>query len=174
MLDASLPPGLPPNKLDGSRNLLKLKTVSQRLSVEVRAGPTQRDREKNAQDLDTSDPRKTVHAEMMSNGIRGTYVTLIVGRFRKFPINFITLRDYIARKKAYAHVEHYNSNHRGEVDVQVKYHVVARGWARLILDRRRDLINGRPNRAAAAEAPLGRAAPELARCVHKLAPPPGG
>jgi hypothetical protein len=32
--------------------------------------------------------------------------------------------------------------------------MAARGWARLILDRRRDLINDRPNRAAAAEVPL--------------------
>ena len=32
--------------------------------------------------------------------------------------------------------------------------MAARGWARLILDRRRDLINDRPNRATAAEAPL--------------------
>ncbi len=32
--------------------------------------------------------------------------------------------------------------------------IAARGWARLILDRRRDLINDRPNHAAAAEAPL--------------------
>ncbi len=33
--------------------------------------------------------------------------------------------------------------------------MVARGWARLILDldRRRGLINDRPNRATAAEAP---------------------
>ena len=35
--------------------------------------------------------------------------------------------------------------------------MAARGWARLILDRRRDLINDRPNRATAAEAPLGEA-----------------
>ena len=28
--------------------------------------------------------------------------------------------------------------------------MAARGWARLILDRRRDLINDRPNRAIAA------------------------
>ena len=33
--------------------------------------------------------------------------------------------------------------------------MAARGWARLILDRRRDLINDRPSRAAAAESPLG-------------------
>ncbi len=32
--------------------------------------------------------------------------------------------------------------------------MAARGWARLILDRRRDLINDRPNRNTAAEAPL--------------------
>ena len=32
--------------------------------------------------------------------------------------------------------------------------MAARGWARLILDRRRDLINDRPSRVAAAEAPL--------------------
>jgi hypothetical protein len=32
--------------------------------------------------------------------------------------------------------------------------MVARGWARLILDRRRDLINDHPNRAAAAKASL--------------------
>ncbi len=32
--------------------------------------------------------------------------------------------------------------------------MAARGWAKLILDRRRDLINDRPNRATAAEAPL--------------------
>ena len=32
--------------------------------------------------------------------------------------------------------------------------IAARGWARLILNRRRDLIDDRPSRAAAAEAPL--------------------
>jgi hypothetical protein len=35
--------------------------------------------------------------------------------------------------------------------------MAARGWARLILDRRRDLINDPPNRATAAEAPLDEA-----------------
>ncbi len=35
--------------------------------------------------------------------------------------------------------------------------MVARGWARLILDRRRDLISDRPNGATAAEAPLDEA-----------------
>ncbi len=35
--------------------------------------------------------------------------------------------------------------------------MVARGWARLILDRRRDLISDRPNCATAAVAPLDEA-----------------
>ena len=35
--------------------------------------------------------------------------------------------------------------------------MAARGWARLVLDRRRDLINDRPNCATAAEAPLDEA-----------------
>ena len=35
--------------------------------------------------------------------------------------------------------------------------MAARGWARLVLDRRRDLINDHPNRATAAEAPLDEA-----------------
>jgi len=44
----------------------------------------------------------------------------------------------------------------GEEQKQTKntHLMAARGWARLILDRRRDLINDRPNRAAAAESPL--------------------
>ncbi len=32
--------------------------------------------------------------------------------------------------------------------------MAARGWARLIYNRRRGLINDRPNRATAAEAPM--------------------
>jgi hypothetical protein len=35
--------------------------------------------------------------------------------------------------------------------------MAARGWARHILDRRRDLINDRPNCATAAGAPLDEA-----------------
>ncbi len=35
--------------------------------------------------------------------------------------------------------------------------MAARGWIRLILDRRRDLINDHPNCATAAEAPLDEA-----------------
>ena len=32
--------------------------------------------------------------------------------------------------------------------------MAARGWTQLVLDRRRILINDRPNRVTAAEAPL--------------------
>ena len=35
--------------------------------------------------------------------------------------------------------------------------MAARGWARLILNRRRDLIEDRPNCATAADAPLDEA-----------------
>ncbi len=35
--------------------------------------------------------------------------------------------------------------------------MAARGWARLIIDRRRDLANDRQNRASASEAPLDEA-----------------
>ncbi len=48
---------------------------------------------------------------------------------------------------------------QGDVDVQLSITsrwalMAARGWARPIPDRRRGLINDRPNRATAAEAPL--------------------
>jgi hypothetical protein len=42
--------------------------------------------------------------------------------------------------------------------LQVRWALMAaRGWARLILDRRRNSINDRPNCATAAEAPLDEA-----------------
>jgi hypothetical protein len=54
MLDASLPPGLPTNKLDGIRHFLELKTLSQRdMSIAHRARHIQRDLEEHAQELDT-------------------------------------------------------------------------------------------------------------------------
>ncbi len=72
------------------------------------------------------------------------------------------MRDYIAREKVYAYNEHLNSS----VNVMSMFKLsitsrwalmAARGWARLILDRRRDLINDRPNCATAAGAPLDEA-----------------
>ena len=69
--------------------------------------------------------------------------------------------EYIARQKAYAYVENFNSSIHSatsmfKLSITSRWALMAaRGWARLILDRRRDLINDMhdsPNRAAAAEA----------------------
>ncbi len=85
---------------------------------------------------------------------------MVVCHFGEFSKDFIKLRDYIARQRAYAYNEHFNSSINRAVSmfklsITSRWALMAaRGWARLILDRRRDLINDRPNRAAAAEAPL--------------------
>jgi len=161
MLDCSNPPGQPSNPLDGCRQLVELKTLSQRdFPVEARAAKIQREVEQHAKELDARDPRNRVHAELKSHGIGGQYVALAVGRFGEFSKDFIKLRDYIARQKAYAYVENFNSSIHSatsmfKLSITSRWALMAaRGWARLILDRRRDLINDRPNRAAAAEAPL--------------------
>ena len=148
------------NSLGGYRHLGDLKTLPQRnISVEERAERIQRDLDQNG----ARDPRSTVHADMKSYGIEGRYIALVVGRFGEFFRHFAKLRDYIARQRAYAYNEHFNSS----VNIAMSMFklsitspwalMVARGWARLILDRRRDLINDRPNRATAAEAPLDEA-----------------
>ena len=63
MLDCSLPPGQPPNPLDGCRQLVELKAISQRdVPVEERAVKIQRDVEQHAKELDARDPRRRVHA----------------------------------------------------------------------------------------------------------------
>ena len=130
------------------------------MSVQERAERIQRDIEQHAKDLDARDPRNTVYAELMSYGIRGRYIALVVGRFDEFSKDLITLRDYIARQKAYAHIENFNSSVERamsmfKLSITSRWGLMAaRGWARLILDRRRDLINDRPSRAAAEEAPL--------------------
>jgi hypothetical protein len=161
MLDCSLPPGQQSNPLDGCRHLVELKTISQRnVSVEERAAKIQRDIVQHAKELDARDPRNRVLAELMSYGIRGQYVALVVGRFGEFSKDFIKLRDYIARQKAYTYVEHFNfsvisATSMFKLNITSRWALMAaRGWARLILDRRRDLINDRPSRVAAAEAPL--------------------
>jgi hypothetical protein len=109
------------------------------------------------------DPRNTVHAKMKSYGIEGRYIALVVGRFGEFSRDFVKVRDYIAREKACAYDGHFNSPVNMAMSV-FKLSITsrwalmaARGWARLILDRRRDLINDRPNSATAAEAPLDEA-----------------
>ena len=51
--------------------------------------------------------RSTVYPEQMSYG---PYVALVVGQFGVFSMDFVKLRVYIARHKAYAYVEHFNSS----------------------------------------------------------------
>jgi hypothetical protein len=61
------------------------------------------------------------------------------------------MRDYIARQRACAYNEHFNSSvnmvmSMSKLSITSRWALmVARGWARLILDRCRDLINDRPN-----------------------------
>ena len=92
----------------------------------------------------------------MSYGARGQYVALVVGRFGEFSKDFIELRYYIARQRASAYVEHFNSSITGamsvfKLSITSRWSLMAaRGWARLILDRRRDLVDDRPSRAATA------------------------
>ncbi len=82
---------------------------------------------------------------------------MVVGRFGEFPKDFTKLRDYIAREKACAYNEHFNSSVNRtmpmfKLSITSRWALMAaRGWARLILA---DLINDRPNRATGAEAPL--------------------
>ena len=96
--------------LDGHRHLGEMKTLSQRnMLVEERAQRIQQDLSKHAKDLDARDPRNTVHAEMMSYGIRGQYIAMVAGRFGELSKGFIKLRDYSARQRAYAYNEHFNS-----------------------------------------------------------------
>jgi hypothetical protein len=123
----------------------------------------QLDLDQNAKDLDAWDPRSTVHAEMKSYGIEGRCIALVVGRFGEFSKDFVKLRDCIARQRAYAYNEHFNSSvnmamSMFKLSITSRWALTAaRGWARLILDRRRDVISDRPNRATAAEAPLDEA-----------------
>ncbi len=88
---------------------------------------------------------------------------MAVGRFGEFSRDFVKVHDYIARQKAYAYNEYINSSvdmamSMFKLSITSRWALMAtRGWARLILDRRRDLINDRPNCATAAEAPLDEA-----------------
>ncbi len=85
---------------------------------------------------------------------------MVVGRFGEFPSDYVKVSDYIARQKTYAHNEHFNSSvnmamSMFELSITSRWALMAaRGLARLILDRRRDLISDRPNCATTAEAPL--------------------
>ena len=46
---------------------------------------------------------------MKSYGTEGQYIALVVGRYGEFSRDFVKMRDYIAREKAYAYNEHFNS-----------------------------------------------------------------
>ena len=105
----------------------------------------QREVVQHAKELDARDPRNRVYAELMSYGIGGQYVALVVGRFGEFSKDFINLCA-ITRQKAYAYVEHFISSvisatSMFKLSATSRWALMAaRGWARLILDRRRDLI----------------------------------
>jgi hypothetical protein len=47
---------------------------------------------------------------MKSYGPEGQYIALVVGRYGEFSRDFVRMRDYIAREKAYAYNEHFNSS----------------------------------------------------------------
>jgi hypothetical protein len=121
-----------------------------------------------SQVLSACRPRKIKGPKLIQPGA-------VAGPLRRFPaeVNFgaaVAIRTYLVPvqqvtggrfpKKAYACVEHFSSSFTGAISI-FKLSITsswalmaARCWARLILDRRRDLINDRPSRAAAAEAPL--------------------
>ncbi len=105
-------------------HLIELNAVSQCLSIQDRAGQTKQGLERHAKDLDTRDPRSTVHAEIMPSGIKGKHVALAlaVGRLASslrvlsryaiaLPVNFLRASQALQLL-----------SYRGDVDVQVKYH----------------------------------------------------
>ncbi len=69
------------------------------MSVEKWAEHIQRDLIQNAKDA--RDPRSKVLAEMKSYGIEGQYIALVVSRYGEFSRDFVKMRDYIARQRAY-------------------------------------------------------------------------
>ena len=94
--------------------------------------------------------------------VRCVDIDLVVGRYGEFSRDFVKVRDYIARQKTYAYNGHFNSSvnmamSMSKLSITSRWALIARGWARLILDRRRDLINDRPNCATAAGPPLDEA-----------------
>jgi hypothetical protein len=73
---------------------------------------------------------------------------------------FVKLRGYSARQRDYAYNRHFNSPVNMAMSMfklsitSRRALMAARCWARLILDRRRNLIDNFQNCATAAEAPL--------------------
>ena len=87
----------------------------------------------------------------MQNALRGLATLLYLS----------TAPRGIARQRACVYVGHFNSSITGamatfKLSITPRWSLMAaRGWARLILDRRFDFTDDRPSRAAAAAAPLG-------------------
>ena len=79
----------------------------------------QRDIEQHAKELDARDPRNRVHAELVSYGVGGQYVALVVGRFGEFSKDFIKLRDYSLRVRRALQL----LNPQCDVDVQAEHHI---------------------------------------------------
>ncbi len=83
---------------------------------------------------------------MNSYCVGGRYIALAVGRFGEFPRDFVKLRDYMSRQRAYAYTENINSSviramSMFKLSTTSRWALMAaRGWAQLILDRRRGLI----------------------------------
>jgi hypothetical protein len=69
----------------------------------------------------------------------GQYIALVVGRYGEFSKDFVKMRDYIAREKAYAYNERFNSSVNMalsifKLSITSRWALMAaRGWARLIL-----------------------------------------
>jgi hypothetical protein len=133
-IQKSLPQGQPSNSFDGYRHLGELRALSQRkMSVGKRAEHIQRDLEQNAKDLGARDSRSTVLAEVISYGIEGQYISMVVGRFGEFPEDFIKLRSLLEfravpakKKRLHCPPESLRIQRafgqQGDVDVQAKYH----------------------------------------------------
>ena len=95
---------------------------------EERARRIQLDLDQNAKDFDAWDPRSTVHTEMKSYGIGGRYISLVVGRFGELSNEFVKLRDCIARQRAHAYNEHFNSSVNMAMSMFFKLSITSR-WA---------------------------------------------
>jgi hypothetical protein len=100
---------------------------------------------------------------MIFYGIEGRYIALVVGRFGEFSRDSVKVCDYTAHQKACTYNGHFNSSvnmamSMFKLSITPRWALMAaRGWARLNLDRRCNLISDRPNCATAAWAPLDEA-----------------
>jgi hypothetical protein len=54
--------------------------------------------------------KKYREKQMKSYGIEARYIPLVVGRFGEFSWDYVKRRDYIARQRAYAYNQRFNSS----------------------------------------------------------------